>query len=332
MNVEPVTKVEKLFEWIDEMALAIQKHKDITYLEALAETGENLLDLEIKQSLPFEEKKKLEQQLKEEIPKEVQKEDVRKSFQLAVIKGMKEAVQPHHAMTPDAVALFIGYLAQKLTAQKDTLTVLDPAVGSANLLSAVLNQLSQTVVGYGVEVDETLLHIAYVLSELQEHHVELFHQDSIEELAVPPVDVVVSDLPIGYYPKDDVAESFQLKAETNRSYVHYLMIEKTLQHVKDGGFLLLLIPNTMFEMDGNDRLQKYIKEHAFTLGLLQLPASMFTSEQFGKSIWMLQKKGEGVKQPNQALLAELPSFSRYEALLDMTKQIDKWLKDQGFAK
>ncbi|SDH32206.1 site-specific DNA-methyltransferase (adenine-specific) [Alteribacillus persepolensis] len=328
--MEPVTEVEKLYELIDDMAVTIQTHTDKTYLDALAEAGENIFQYSIIQTLPEKEKERLQSKLENELPGEMKKEGIRKAFQLAVIKGMKEAVQPHHAMTPDAVAMFMGYLVNKLTASRESLALLDPAAGTANLLSAVLNQSSQEAVAYGAEVDETLLNIAYVLSNLQEHDVELFHQDSIEQLASPPVDAVVSDLPVGYYPKDDVAQSFELQAKSGHSYVHHLLIEKSMNHLKEGGFLVLLIPNFMFESEEAPRLHEYIKEEAVILGLLQLPSTMFTSEQFGKSIWLLQKKGPGVVQPGQALLAELPSFSKQDALLDMMKQMDKWFQEQGF--
>nr|WP_275899504.1 class I SAM-dependent methyltransferase [Bacillus piscicola] len=308
----------------------MQQHMDMTYLDALAEAGEDIIEQSIVQNLPEEEKRRLETKLREEIPGEIEKEGIRKAFQLAVIKGMKEAVQPHHAMTPDAVAMFMGYLTQKLTAGNQAAAVLDPATGTANLLSAVLNQLPAKAVAYGVEADETLLHIAYVITNLQEHHVELFHQDAIEQLAVPPVDAVVSDLPVGHYPKEEVTEQFTLKASKGKSYVHHLMIEKCMGYVKEGGFFVLLIPNFMFESEEAPALHRFIKEHAYTLGLLQLPKSMFKSDQFGKSIWMLQKKGKGITQPSQALFAELPSFTKQEALADMVQQINKWFNEQGF--
>ncbi|MGY4689220.1 class I SAM-dependent methyltransferase [Salibacterium sp. K-3] len=328
--MEPATAVEKLHTLIDEMAVSIQQHTDVTYLEALAEAGENIFQHQVVQSLPDEEKTRLADKLDQELPEEMKKEEIRKAFQLAVIKGMKEAVQPHHAMTPDAVAMFMGYLVEKLTAKRESLAVLDPAAGTANLLSAVLNQLSRDTAAYGAEVDETLLNIAYVLSNLQEHDVELFHQDSIEQLASPEADAVVSDLPIGYYPKDDVAAPFRLQAQEGHSYVHHLLIEKCMNHLKPGGFFVLLIPNFMFESEEAEALHAYIKDEAVILGLLQLPSSMFKNNQAGKSIWLLQKKGPEVVQPGQALLAELPSFNNQDALLDMMKQMDKWFKEEGF--
>lgn len=325
------TNTEALYEWIDQMTGAVQQSLGLTYLEALAEAGENLLQQEVVQSLPDEQKKELQKKLEAGLPPEMKREEIRKAFQLAVIKGMKENVQPHHAMTPDAVAMFMGYLAEKLTAKKEIKAVMDPAVGTANLLTAVLNQLNKEVVAYGAEVDETLLNIAYVLSNLQEHTVELFHQDSIEKLPEIPADLVVTDLPVGYYPKQEAAAQYELNVTGGQPYVHHLMIESTLKELKENGVMLLLVPNFIFESDQSEDLQRVIKKYAFTLGLLQLPGSMFKDQQFAKSIWIIQKRGPNVRQPGQALLAEMPSFSNREAMIEMMKSIDNWFKEEGFS-
>lgn len=64
-----------------------------------------------------------------------------------------------------------------------------------------------------------------------------------------PVDVVLSDLPVGYYPDDDNAQGFQLKAEEGHSFAHHLFIEQSLTYTKPGGYLFFLVPNFLFEMD-----------------------------------------------------------------------------------
>lgn len=46
-------------------------------------------------------------------------------------------------MTPDTIGLFISYLVNKFMADKKELTILDPALGTGNLLFTVLNQLSE---------------------------------------------------------------------------------------------------------------------------------------------------------------------------------------------
>ncbi|MCK0471321.1 class I SAM-dependent methyltransferase [Halalkalibacter sp. AB-rgal2] len=320
--------VEQLYDYFDKCALYLEKNGLNTYLEGLAEAGENLFQHQIVQQISDDDQAILKRLLNNVAELEYEREDVRKALQLAVLKGMKGAVQPHHSMTPEAVSLFVHYLFQKLLGEKQQATVLDLAVGSGNLLYTLLNQSKVSLGAQAFEVDETLLKLAYIGANLQHHEVNLYHQDSVERLSTPKVDLVVTDLPVGYYPKDDVASQYELKAGEGHSYIHHLMIEQGLNQVKDGGFLLFLVPNFLFESEQSKALHEYLKKHAHILSLLQLPQSMFSSEQFGKSIFVIQKKGNGTKSPSQALLAELPSFSKKEALADMIQRINKWFADE----
>ena len=126
--------IERLFAFFDQNAMLLSEELEITYLEALAEAGENLYLQETNQDVSDEVKERLQQALKELSGISFQREDVRKAFQLAILKGMKEAAQPHHAPTPDAVGVFMSYLVQKLMKERREFTIVDPAIGSGNLL------------------------------------------------------------------------------------------------------------------------------------------------------------------------------------------------------
>ncbi|GAE34143.1 class I SAM-dependent methyltransferase [Halalkalibacter akibai] len=328
MKVE-TTKTEVLYTYLDETATFLEEHWTVTYLEGIAEAGENLFTGEICQTVLEKEQLWLQERLEKIKAVEFTQEEVRKAFQLAVLKGMKGVVQPHHSMTPDAVCLFISYLVNKVIGKnKQDVSLLDMAVGSGNLLSALANQTTCPLQAYGFEVDETLLKLAFVSANLQKHEIQLFHKDSVEPLALPEVDLVVTDLPVGYYPKDDVAQSYTLKSEEGHSFIHHLMIEQAIAKTKAGGYLFFVVPNFLFESEQAKQLHDFIKKEANILGLLQLPKTMFQSQQAGKSIFMLQKKGDKVIVPKQALLAELPSFKNKEALADMIKQINKWFEKE----
>jgi site-specific DNA-methyltransferase (adenine-specific) len=316
---------ETFFKNIDESTVIIQNEVKLTYLEALVLAGEKLFQGGFNESLSELAEKKVSNSLTNINFAELSKEQIRKTFQLAILKGMKEATQPHHAMTPDAVALFMSYLVNKLTEKKEHFRIIDPAIGTANLLTAILNGSSKITESFGIETDETLLRLAYVSANLQQHNIELFHQDSLQEIFIAAnIDIVVADLPVGYYPNEDVANGYSLKAKTGMSYTHHLMIEQALNYTKQGGFLLFLIPNSMFETEQAKQLHSFIKEHAHIYCLLQLPKSMFKDEKHGKSIFIIRKKGLEIKGPNQALLAELPSFSNKQGLSEMISSINNW--------
>jgi site-specific DNA-methyltransferase (adenine-specific) len=326
--VSDLTKMEELFGVIDQTALILRKELQCSYLEAAAETGENLFQETILQEeLDEVTKKRLEKEYDKVQLGKYEKETIRKAYQLAVLKGMKEATQPNHQMTPDAVGLFISYLVRKFMEGKNRYSLLDPAVGTGNLLMTVLNYEGEKVEhASGIDVDDLLIKLAYVNANLHEHPVQLFNQDSLQPLFIDPVDLAIGDLPVGYYPNDEGAAGYKVKAEEGHTYAHHLFIEQSLNHLKPGGYAVLLVPNNLFETEQAKQLHAYLKEDAIIQGLIQLPLSLFKQESSAKSIFILQKKGEGVVPPKEALLVDLPKFSNKEAMNRIMTEINKWFQ------
>ncbi|OTY01108.1 SAM-dependent methyltransferase [Bacillus thuringiensis serovar muju] len=319
--------VETLFSIFDSSAVVLRKELDVTYLEALVETGDNLFEGAILQEELSESAiERLNREYSTFNEETYKGEEIRKAFQLAILKGMKEGVQANHEMTPDAVGMFMSYLFHKFMQGQNEITVLDPAIGTGNLMTTVFNSAKEglTMSGFGVEVDEVLIKLALVNANLQKHAIEFFHQDGLAPLYIDPVDAVVSDLPVGYYPNEIGASEYKLKADEGMSYAHHLFIEQSVKHTKEGGYLFFLVPNFIFESDQAPKLHAFIKETCFIQGLLQLPVSMFKNEKNAKSIFVLQKKGPSVTMPKQALLVELPKFSNMKAMEDIMDQLNTW--------
>ncbi|AEW57773.1 class I SAM-dependent methyltransferase [Bacillus anthracis] len=319
--------VETLFSIFDSSAVVLRKELDVTYLEALVETGDNLFEGAILQEELSESAiERLNREYSTFNEETYKGEEIRKAFQLAILKGMKEGVQANHEMTPDAVGMFMSYLFHKFMQGQNEITVLDPAIGTGNLMTTVFNSAKEGLAmsGFGVEVDEVLIKLALVNANLQKHAIEFFHQDGLAPLYIDPVDAVISDLPIGYYPNEIGASEYKLKADEGMSYAHHLFIEQSVKHTKEGGYLFFLVPNFIFESDQAPKLHAFIKETCFIQGLLQLPVSMFKNEKNAKSIFVLQKKGASVTMPKQALLVELPKFSNMKAMEDIMDQLNTW--------
>lgn len=319
--------VETLFSIFDSSAVVLRKELDVTYLEALVETGDNLFEGAILQEELSESAiERLNREYSTFNEETYKGEEIRKAFQLAILKGMKEGVQANHEMTPDAVGMFMSYLFHKFMQGQNEITVLDPAIGTGNLMTTVFNSAKEglTMSGFGVEVDEVLIKLALVNANLQKHAIEFFHQDGLAPLYIDPVDAVVSDLPVGYYPNEIGASEYKLKADEGMSYAHHLFIEQSVKHTKEGGYLFFLVPNFIFESDQAPKLHAFIKETCFIQGLLQLPVSMFKNEKNAKSIFVLQKKGSNVTMPKQALLVELPKFSNMKAMENIMDQLNTW--------
>jgi site-specific DNA-methyltransferase (adenine-specific) len=324
MNVSPV---EQLFTLFNETALLLQEELNCTYLEALAETGENLFHGSILQDEVSElTEKRIKKQYEQINLNKFSNEEIRKAYQLVILKGMKESVQPNHQMTPDTVGMLVGYLVNRFMKQS-TFRLLDPAVGTGNLLTTVLNHLQKKVESVGVEIDDLLIKLAYVNANLQEHPIQLFNQDSLEPLFIDPVDAVIGDLPVGYYPNDVRAADYQVKADEGHTYSHHLFIEQSVRHTAPGGYLFFIIPNGLFESEQASQLSEFFKEHVIVQGLLQLPTSMFNNKNTAKSIIILQKKGLGVQPPKQALLVDLPSLSNAVEMDKILSKMEKWFQE-----
>jgi site-specific DNA-methyltransferase (adenine-specific) len=327
MNHE--VSVEQLFSVFDESALLLGRALSITYLEALGETAENLFHgYVVQEELNEVDEKRLQKLYDNANLDRYSKESIRKSYQLAILKGMQEHVQPNHQMTPDSIGLFISYLIRKSNGSKKSFTLLDPTIGTGNLVTTVLNEFDGLVEAHGVDLDDVLLKLAYAGANLLHHPVTLYNQDALDPLLIDPVDVVVCDLPVGYYPNDVRAEDYHLKANSGHSYAHHLFIEQSLNHTKPGGQLFFIIPNGLFESEEAKKLQSFLTEEAYIEGVLQLPESLFKNKKAAKSILMMRKKAPGVKKPKEVLLASMPSLTDKKATASIVEKIDRWFSDQ----
>jgi site-specific DNA-methyltransferase (adenine-specific) len=318
------TDVEKLFEWIDHATELIQQHQNETYLDSLAISMEVLFYREAPAGMDDILARKLQSALEDSKISSYQTETIRKAIQLAILKGMKDSTQQQHLMTPETVSLLVGYLAGKVTKGKDVLSLFDPASGTANLITTVLGQLKQEVTAFASEVDPTLIKLSVLNANLQKKNIEFFHQDSLRPFLLDPVDLVIADLPVGYYPDDVRASDFELKADEGHAYAHHLFIEQSMYYTKAGGYLIFLIPDFLFDSDQSDKLHHYLQKYAHIIGVLRLSGSTFKSEKNIKSILILRKKGKGTHAPKQPLLVNMPSFKNTKAMSDILEQMNTW--------
>src|SRR5699024_9226410 len=174
---------------------------------------------------------------------------------------------------------------------------------------------------YACEIDQTLIRISVMYANFMQSQIEFFHQDSLQPFLLDPVDLVVADLPVGYYPDDEQARKYELKASEGHSYAHYLLIEQSLHYTKPSGFLIMLIPETLFSDEKSTALHTFFHKYAHIIGLIQLDEATFKAKQHRKSILILQKKGNETNDVKQPLLAKLPSFKNTNAMQDIMMKV-----------
>lgn len=288
----------------------IEKEQDATFLEGILDALEAWLDGEVDFTVEG-----------------ATKEDIRKAIQIAILKGMRKGSQPNHQMTPDTLGLLVGYFVEQFFEErlaKEKISIMDPAVGTGNLLLTVMNLLDGKVEATGVEVDELLIRLAAATADLTEQPVSLYRQDALQDLLASPADAIVCDLPVGYYPNDEVALDYELCAAEGMSYAHHLFIEQSVNYTKEGGYLFFLAPTHLFESEQAKQLHKYIKKHAWIQAIIQLPDTMFANKAHEKSIVILQKQGEGYKAPKEVLLAKVPNMQNKQALSMFFEKVQMW--------
>lgn len=321
------SNVVQLFEALDEQTVRIQENMNEPYLDSLAICLEALFYQNQDDALSVQ----LDDEMKQDITAipigEMGTNDVKQAIQLVILKGMQKTTQHQHVMTPETIALFIGYLAEKLTKNQTKLRLFDPVSGTGNLLVTVMDHLQKDMDAYASEVDVTLLKISLLYANFLEKQVEFFHQDSLRPLLLDPVDLVVADLPVGYYPDDQQAKNFELAPDQGHAYAHHLLIEQSLTYTKPGGYLLFLIPEFLFTSEQSEALNTYLQQHAHIIGVLQLSETTFKSKKHQKSVFILQKKGQNTKGVKQPLLAMLPSFKDTAAMSDMMDKINQWFEE-----
>ncbi|HEL9605576.1 TPA: class I SAM-dependent methyltransferase, partial [Listeria monocytogenes] len=82
---------QELFQVLDNTAIILQNELEISYLEAVYETGENLFQKEVlqKEELSSEKQLKLQASYESIELENFSNEEIRKGLQLALLKGMK---------------------------------------------------------------------------------------------------------------------------------------------------------------------------------------------------------------------------------------------------
>lgn len=236
---------------------------------------------------------------------------MRKAFQLFILKAFKDDAIANALMTPDAIGYFIGYLVQKLY-PTPPLRILDPFVGTGNLLATLSENVPETTVYSGIEMNDRLVELARNYLDALDLKHTLYQQDSFG-FKDHIFDLIVTDFPI--YKKDSKAP-----------YLPYYGILHHLDHLEPKGFMIGLIENDFFDTPAADAFKKELTLKAHMFGLIKLDPSLFKTHP--KSILILQKKVIKDDLLDRFLVAELPAFSDLDAMEESLLKLNTWFKDR----
>lgn len=328
MSKEPVLE---LYDTIEQSVQLLSKELNSSYLESLAETLQNIhFDGTAQQidGLPTDETVKKLNGLYSYIKTlPVSVKDFRKAIQFNFLQAIKtDAIQPNHYITPDTIASLMAYFIGQLT--NGAVSMLDICAGAGNLLTQVVEELKERCVGaVGVEFDDVLVSILAMSTALQKQNVTIKHQDGVMPLLMDKVDIVISDLPIGYYPNNDIAKEFRVAVNNEQTYAHHLLMENALNHLSDNGWAFFVTPSNLFETPQAPSILKLLTENNYNMqAFLTLPKTLFKQGSTPKAILIIQKHGEMSKKADQVLLGEIPSFKDAKAIQQFVDTFNQWAK------
>ncbi|MDF2700175.1 MAG: hypothetical protein K0Q49_1731 [Haloplasmataceae bacterium] len=326
LNVKQ-NKVEQFYDCLDEICLIINNYSKLDYLECLIKACDFILNNPVELDIDDDGIKLINDQLAKIDEEKFNKEEVRHAYQLAMLKGFKHIDANISEITPDTIGILISYFTNYLFNKTDQISVLDATVGTANLLTTVINNSTNIQFAniYGVDVNYGYMNLGLKLAQLLNYNIEFINQNALKPFLVAPVDLIICDLPIGdevnYLPEELIT------VKNNMSYEPYLLIEGLMKYSKEGGYLIYLIPNDFFTHENNQIIKDIILQVTFIQAIIQLPQSLFGNASIHKSILILRKRGVGILPTKEILMLDFPDFSEVNKVNRAIDKINQWFKN-----
>lgn len=245
-----------------------------------------------------------------------------KVYQFLLIKGAQtDKLQANHQFTPDGIGLLLAFLLDTLTAA-DQLDVLEIGSGTGNLAFTLLTASGKELDYLGLELDDLLIDLSASMAEVMGLPLSLVQEDAVRPQVLKMSDVIVSDLPVGYYPNDAIASRYQVAATGEHTYAHHLLMEQSLKYLKPEGLAIFLAPTDLLTSPQAPLLKKWLSSQASLLMVVTLPAQLFGSETASKAIFVLQKQAQN---PKQTLIYPLADLRNKQVLVDFMAAVKEWM-------
>ena len=314
MNFE---KIEKAYGYLLENTQTIQTDLQTNFYDALVEQNAIYLDGQTELTLVKENNQRLRDL-------NLNKEEWRRSFQYLLMKAAQtEPLQANHQFTPDGIGFLLVFLVDQL-ASSDQVDVLEMGSGTGNLAQTLMNNCQRSLDYLGLEIDDLLIDLAASMAEVMKADVNFAQGDAVRPQVLKESDVIVSDLPVGYYPDDAIASRYQVASPQGHTYAHHLLIEQSLKYLKPGGFAIFLAPNDLLTSEQSPLLKQWMQDHAQVLAMVTLPENLFRSANLAKTIFVLRKQEEAVVQP---FVYPLTDLQDQEDLMKFRESFQNWNKE-----
>lgn len=314
MNFE---KIEKAYGYLLENTQTIQNDLQTNFYDALVEQNAIYLDGQTELTLVKENNQRLKDL-------NLNKEEWRRSFQYLLMKAAQtEPLKANHQFTPDGIGFLLVFLVDQL-ASSDQVDVLEMGSGTGNLAQTLMNNCQRSLDYLGLEIDDLLIDLAASMAEVMKADVNFAQGDAVRPQVLKESDVIISDLPVGYYPDDAIASRYQVASPQGHTYAHHLLIEQSLKYLKPGGVTIFLAPNDLLTSEQSPLLKKWMQDHAQVLAMVTLPENLFRSANLAKTIFVFRKQEEAVVQP---FVYPLTDLQDQEDLMKFRESFQNWNKE-----
>ena len=323
---------EKLFNQFLDCVQTLQKALNVSFTEALVETFDNLEQGKIKvENGAPDEKNVAELSKKYQVLdyENISQKDKAQVFTFLTLKAVNDdGLDANQMPTPPAISTVVAMLMHKLL-KDEKMEVVDPAIGTGNLLYSVISQLkalNHSKDNYqlvGIDNDEEMLNLADVAAHLNNFDIELYCQDALMPWMCPNPEAIVSDLPIGYYPIDENAKNFENQAKKGHSCAHLLLIEQIIKNLKPDGYAFLVVPKSILSGKIGADFMPWLTKKVYLKAIVELPDDMFRNKFNQKYILIFQNHGSEAK-PSEMLLTKLASLKKEQSLIQFNEKLNEW--------
>ena len=290
-------KVEEIFDIFQECAIFLYDNLKLNYYDSILEISKDILD---KESIDLDKDLLLKYKRKINKFKDTYNvEELRKGLNYVFLNCYKEMNWPI-SMTPDSICYVVNYLVDKLYPKKK-LSILDPCIGSGNLLYSVSNNRNVEAL-YGIDNNDVSINLSKIMGNFIEP-INLFYQDTLT-VELENIDLIISDLP------NDIDFTYDF-------IIHHI------DSLKDEAYMVLLIDNEFFT-NINKEKKELIDSKAKMIGIIELPDSFFKGNK--KSIVILKRSTDKV---NNFLIAKMPDVNDSNAMKEFLNKIELYFINNG---
>ena len=314
MNFE---KIEQAYALLLENVQEIQNELLTSFYDALIEQNGSYLDGNIELDSVRQNNEKLK-------ALKLNKEEWRRAYQFLLMKAAQtEPLQANHQFTPDSIGFILTFFIDQLS-KKEHIDILEIGSGMGNLAETILNNTQKNVDYLGLELDDLLIDISASIADVMDAKVSFVQGDAVRPQVLKESDVIISDLPVGFYPDDSIAARYEVASTEEHTYAHHLLMEQSLKYLKSGGYAIFLAPNDLLTSSQSDLLKKWLQKHAQIVAMIALPEALFGNAAYAKTIFVLKKQEEQAVQPFVYALSDLQDQND---LLEFSEKFQNWSRE-----